>query len=1226
MRTFSRSALLYLLYAALCLTFSVPLAVFQGCLDTEKSAGAEAEYRMRGDFRKGPFAANSDVRVSMLGKRGEPNGKNYRTATENDSGDFHLTLPGGVAEFSCTGKYFDELAGITIQTPLRLTAVAQIPQDLKSILHVNAFTHLASRRIERLMFEGKKFAAAAAQAEMELRRELGIANGEGSAPAAGTALDLLGGNNPHTLYLFGVTSILCQAAANRAGGVANPSDGSGDRSSRAMQAILDSLAADLERDGALNEGNKRVISQAERTLDPELARKGLEAWAKSKGSSALIPDLGKLVDTDRNGKPNEQDSDDDGDKVQDDLDCAPLDSAKQMISLSGQFCVAVYPPAPLSAQPGDGQAQLVWDPIPGDAHYSLVYNEGGYFDTSIAVVIDGALPRKVIGGLGNGKTYWFAVRSAYGERVSVLSPAVRVVPMGFATGFTAASGTGKVTLQWTSAQGASGYNLYFRAETAGAPGTAAGAVKTGTGVDLTDNRILGVTSPYTVTNLENGVRYAFALTSMSGASESRMGDTVHATPVRPPAKVELVSGEKRIIVRWDTAFGAAAYDLYWSKGDTTGTGGTRRANRTSPDTLTGLSNGQRYAVSVQSMVAGGSSSLAPAVISIPLAVPRGLSARISTGRVKVEWQPADGAATYSIYHWSGKNAPVRTTSSVTSYEVTGLPDGEPRYFLVAGSAGGIESSTGDTLAATPLAAPGIPIAVMRDGGVDLTWRTVAGAQTYSVFYGQGTAIDTTVEKMTVNDTIARVAGLVNDKLYAFILRAENQQGESILGFPCPGIPMQAPTGFTASAELDKVTLRWNDATGKATYNLYYAAAGAVDKKGIRIPDAVSPYVITGLDHGVQYTFAVAALKQGHEGPLSAPQTTVYAASTYALGGGGVSDSVASYLSLAVDASDRPYLAFIDLGRAGGDRNLPHVKAFDGSSWKDLGKPTDQPPYACCDLGIGPGEMPYLLFADAAQNNRLTLKAFDGSGWSGVGNSTVTDAKADFTALGIDGLGIPHVGYNDSASGGRASVRKLSGSKWVQVGLPGFSTNPSGPLNIAFTKANEPIVSSGGNGAVSPAVMAFDGTTWSSAGDVNVMLSRAAPGPVPIAVSPANQLFLAFPDRTSLYKASVFTASNSGWTVAGKAGFSDEAVQSMRLRIDSRGIPYVAFADESRGGRITVMKFTGGGWLPACRQGFSKGRAGSIDLAFGKSGSVHVAFTDAGQGGKAVVVKLNDSVK
>jgi hypothetical protein len=1221
MQTLSRSGLFV---AAMCLTVCGPLAVFQGCLDTEKSAGPEAEYRMRGDFRKGPFAVNSDVRVSMLDKRGEPNGKNYRTATENDSGDFRLTVPGGVAEFSCTGKYFDELAGITIQTPLRLTAVAQVPEDGKRIVHVNAFTHLAARRTQRLMFEGKKYAVAAAQAESELRRELGIANGEGSSPFAGTALDLLGGNNPHTLYLFGVTSILCQAAADRAGGVANPSDGSGDRSSRAMQAILDTLAADLERDGALTEANRRVISEAERTLDPEQARKGLEAWAKSKGSAALIPDLGKLVDTDRNGMSNEQDPDDDGDKVPDELDCAPLDSAKQMISLSGQFCVAVYPPAPLFARPGDRQAQLVWDPIQGDVRYTLVYNEGGFFDSSKALVVDGALPQRVIGGLGNGKTYWFAVRSAYGGRLSALSPAVRVVPVGIATGFSAVSGTGKVTLQWTGAEGASAYNMYFRAETAGAAGAVAGAGKTGPGVDLSDSRILGVTSPYVVTNLENGVRYAFALTSMSGASESRLGDTVRATPVRPPAKVELFSGEKRIIVRWDTAAGAASYNLFWSKGDTTGTGGTLRANRTSPDTLTGLTNGQRYAVSVQSMVAGGSSSPAPAVISIPLAVPRGLSARTSTGRVKVAWQPAEGAASYSLYHWSGRSAPVRTTTSNTSYEVTGLPDGEPHYFLVAGSAGGIESETGDTLTGSPLAAPKVPMAVMQDGAVDLTWRAVAGATTYTVFYGQGTAVDTTVEKMTVKDTVARVMGLVNDKLYAFIIRAENEHGESILGFPAPGIPMQAPAGFTATAELDKVTLRWNDATGKATYNLYYAAAGTVDKKGIRIPDALSPYVITGLDHGAQYTFAVEALKDGHAGPLSAPQTLVYAASTFALGRGGVSDSVASYLSLAVDAADKPYLAFVDLGRTGGDRNLPHVKAFDGVSWKDLGKPADQAPYACCDLGIGPGDVPYLLFADAAQGNRLILKAFDGNAWSGVGNSAITEAKTDFTALGIDGLGIPHVAYNDSATGGRASVRKLSGSKWVQVGLPGFSTNPSGPLNMAFTKANLPILSSGGNGPVSPAVMAFDGTTWTSAGDVNAILNRAAPGPIPLAVSPASQLFLAFPDRTYSHKATVFSASNTTWTEAGKAGFSDGAVQSVRLRIDSRGTPYVAFADENRGGRITVMKFSGGAWLPACRPGFSKGRAGSIDLAFGKSGSVHVAFTDAGEGGKAVVMKLNDS--
>src|SRR4051812_15493276 len=92
-----------LLAAACLLSMPGPVTILQGCLGTEKTAADDTQYRMRGDFRKGPFESGADVRVSMLDKRGDPSGRNYRTTTENDSGDFRLTVPGGVAEFSCTG-------------------------------------------------------------------------------------------------------------------------------------------------------------------------------------------------------------------------------------------------------------------------------------------------------------------------------------------------------------------------------------------------------------------------------------------------------------------------------------------------------------------------------------------------------------------------------------------------------------------------------------------------------------------------------------------------------------------------------------------------------------------------------------------------------------------------------------------------------------------------------------------------------------------------------------------------------------------------------------------------------------------------------------------------------------------------------------------------------------------------------------------------------------------
>jgi hypothetical protein len=1195
--------------AAALLLLAVIVANLMGCLGTEKTAKADTLYRMRGDFRKGPFATQSDVRVSMLNRRGDPLGKNYQTATENDSGDFRLTLPGGVAEFSCTGKYFDEILGARTNGTLWLTAVAQVPEDGKRIVHVNAFTHMSAKRIKRLLAEGKKFSAAIAQAEKELRLEMAVAYAPGVAPIAGASMDLLGGNNPHTLYLFGVSSILSQAALKRVNGIA-------DKAPKEMQILLDSLASDLEFDGKLGKPLKDIILAGERSLDPERAVTGLEAWAKLTGSNTVIPDLGRLVDTDKNGESNDLDPDDDGDMVSDSMDCAPLDSLRQMVSGDGQNCVAIYGPNPLIAVPEDKRIKLMWDPIPGDARYTLLYTEGDFLDVSAAIKVEGAAPGQVVGGLANGKTYSFAIKASYGERNSEPSKTVKAIPMGIASGFAATPGTGKVTLKWIPAEGASSYNLYMRTlSPAGLPGP---------GVDKADTKMTGVASPYQITSLKDGTRYYFALASVSGGSESRLGDTVSATPIQAPGKVVARSGDRMIIVTWDTAAGAETYNLYYGKGDTVGLDGTKRQGRVSPDTISGLANGTRYAIRLQSAVAGGESALGLNAWSIPMAAPSKPVAKPGTGNIKVSWSPAEGAAAYMVYYWTGKNQPLRASISQTSTILSGLVNGTTYSIRVAAFNSGIESFLGDTLTAIPIAAPEGTKAFMADGGVDLEWTPVTGATGYSVFFNLGGFADTTHARIGVKDPKASVVGLMNDSRYTFIVRAENGQGHSDLGSSVPGMPMRPAQDFTASTEADKVTLRWKDVPGVSLYNLYYAAASGVDRSGIKIANVKTQHVITGLEDGQLYTFAVEAVREGIPGPLSARISVIYSASTLFVGKAGVSDSIASYLSLALDASENPWLAFIDQGKAGSPLNLPRVVAYEGGSWVSKGKPSGTSPYSCCELRIGQGDVPYLAFADAEQGNRVTVKSYDGSGWTAVGGTAVSDSRAEFMTFSLDGMGVPYVGYNDSARSNRVSMKKLEGSKWNLVGLPGFSTNAAGALSLAFTGSNLPVLTSGGNGAINPTVMAYDSKTWTVAGDASMALSRVAPGRLPVGLSPANLVYVAFADKSSLFKTTVLSNNGSAWSPVGAAGFSEGSAQSVTLAVDPRGVPFVAYSDDSKGGRISMMKFENGAWTYACLPGFSKGRASHISLAIGRSGTVFAAFQDAGQGGKAVVMKLNQA--
>jgi hypothetical protein len=608
--------------------------------------------------------------------------------------------------------------------------------------------------------------------------------------------------------------------------------------------------------------------------------------------------------------------------------------------------------------------------------------------------------------------------------------------------------------------------------------------------------------------------------------------------------------------------------------------------------------------------------------TVPIGSAGGLLAEGGSSRVTVRWKPAEGANAYVVYYWTGKNAAQRTALSNSPAVIQGLVNGTTYSIRVAAANSGVESVEGDTVSATPLAAPDSVAATMLDGGVALSWPAVPGATGYSVYYGEGTVGDTTASKIATKEPKLALGGLTNDVYYALIVRAENGSDHSDPGSTIRALPMKPPAGFSAVGEPDKVTLRWVPVQGATRYNIYYRKGDGVDKSAQQVANAQPGQVVTNLENGELYTFAVEAIKGGVAGPLSEAQSILYVSSTLEVGGGAASDSMASYLSLAVDASDKPYLAYVDQGKTLAERNLPKVVVLGKDGWTPLPRPSAKAPYTCCDLRIGPGQMPYLGMGDAEQGNRITVKVYDGSGWSTVGNAAVTDAKAEFMAMGIDLLGAPYVAYNDSAHTGRVSVRRLEGSKWAQVGLPGFSTNSAGPLSLAFARTGLPLLSSGGSGSFAPSVMAFDGKNWGAAGDVTGALSKAAPGPLPLGVTSGNLAYAAMADRTAGYKVTVLANSGTTWNGVGIPGFSDGSTQEVALAADPNGVPFVAFADDSKGGRVSVMKFAGGAWTHACRAGFSKGRASFVRIAIGPSGTVYVAYQDAGTGGRAQVVKLN----
>ena len=88
-------------------------------------------------------------------------------------------------------------------------------------------------------------------------------------------------------------------------------------------------------------------------------------------------------------------------------------------------------------------------------------------------------------------------------------------PPGVPQGVAASAGNGQVTISWSAVNAATSYNLYYS--------TVAGVTAS------TGTRIIGVSSPYTVTSLANGTKFYFVVIAVKNGIESRPSAEANAT-------------------------------------------------------------------------------------------------------------------------------------------------------------------------------------------------------------------------------------------------------------------------------------------------------------------------------------------------------------------------------------------------------------------------------------------------------------------------------------------------------------------------------------------------------------------------------------------------------------------------------------------------------------------------------------------------------------------------
>lgn len=258
---------------------------------------------LAGSVQKGPFVLGSTVNVSPLDDTLNPTGQVFNTQTTDDLGQFRV-------DFSATGRvalegngfYYNEVVGALSSAQLTLRALYEIKTGGAQNAYVNLVTHLTFQRVKQLVSGGMATDAATTQAEEELRVALGIGTPGFLPKARGIDLNILGGDSDANAYLLTVSAVVAQAAADR---LAAAGSGSIDAT---LQELLNTTALDLSADGSLQMPLRQTYLDAQKHVDVDQVTVALRARLTQIGSSATVPDLSRIIDSDADGIANAMDN------------------------------------------------------------------------------------------------------------------------------------------------------------------------------------------------------------------------------------------------------------------------------------------------------------------------------------------------------------------------------------------------------------------------------------------------------------------------------------------------------------------------------------------------------------------------------------------------------------------------------------------------------------------------------------------------------------------------------------------------------------------------------------------------------------------------------------------------------------------------------------------------------------------------------------------------------
>jgi len=210
----------------------------------------------------------------------------------------------------------------------------------------------------------------------------------------------------------------------------------------------------------------------------------------------------------------------------------------------------------------------------------------------------------------------------------------------------------------------------------------------------------------------------------------------------------------------------------------------------------------------------------------------------------------------------------------TNLPATGLADGTYKVYAVD-AAGNLSSASSNsvTVATTyNLPAPNNFSASGTSNTVTLSWNSVSGALSYTLYWDNVSGIDSSDNRITPISTDNYThSGLDNGTTYYYKVAAVDSTGTigTLSSEVNASTPLPAPDNFSASGANNTITLTWNSVSGATSYTLYWDNVSGIDNSDTPFTSITNDnYTHSNMDNGSIYYYKVAAVNSSGTGTLS----------------------------------------------------------------------------------------------------------------------------------------------------------------------------------------------------------------------------------------------------------------------------------------------------------------------------------------------------------------------